>query len=193
LRNVSIAIDEYVLFEVLEMVRRAGYFIALAAVLFGLPLIIMLIALNALWAAVLTVCIRRMIQRAALLPRIGGFVSRLRSFVRANRAELARSGTYAGSEIFIYNYPYFVVPLLFGLGAPPIILDTSFKVFRGGSTVFGAVCDILVPRQTSAERFFWPLSFSLLLSASVIRSLRRDGATDFRSMRREKSRYRPWA
>ena len=40
--------------------------------------------------------------------------------------------------------------MLFGLGAPPIILDTTFKVFRGGATIFGAVCDILVPRQTSA-------------------------------------------
>ena len=169
LRNISIAVDEYVLFEVLETVRRAGYFIALAAVLFGLPLIVMLIALNALWAAVLAVCIRRMIQSAALLPRIRGFFVHLRSFVRANRAELARSGTYAGSEIFIYNYPYFVVPLLFGLGAPPIILDTSFKVFRGGSTVFGAVCDILVPRQTSAlaERDGPTLVRATLLAAAL--------------------------
>ena len=56
----------------------------------------------------------------------------------------------AASDIYIYNYPYLIVPMLFGLGAPPIILDTTFKVFRGGAMVFGAVCDILVPRQTSA-------------------------------------------
>ena len=61
-----------------------------------------------------------------------------------------RSGTYAASEIYVGNYPYLIVPMLFGLGAPPIILDTTFKVFRGGATIFGAVCDILVPRQTSA-------------------------------------------
>ena len=150
LRNISIAVDEYVTFEVLETVRRAGYFIGLAAVLFGLPLIVMLMALNALWAVVLTVCIRRMIGRGALIPRIGGTVAHLRSFVRANRAELVRSGTYAASEIYTYNYPYLIIPMLFGLGAPPIILDTTFKVFRGGSVIFGAVCDILVPRQTSA-------------------------------------------
>jgi hypothetical protein len=150
LRNIAIAVDEYVLFEILETVRRAGYFVGLGAVLFGLPLFVMLLALNALWGIVLVVCLKRMIARNALLPSIGGFFAHLRSFIRANRAELKRSGTYAGSEIFIYNYPYLVVPLLFGLGAPPIILDTTFKVFRGGSTVFGAVCDILVPRQTSA-------------------------------------------
>ena len=129
----------------------------------------MLIALNALWAVVLTVCVKRMIARGALLPRIGGFVADLRSFFRANRAELMRSGTYAASEIYIYNYPYLIVPMLFGLGAPPIILDTTFKVFRGGATIFGAVCDILVPRQTSAlaERDGPTLVRATLLAAAL--------------------------
>jgi hypothetical protein len=150
LRNIAIAVDEYVLFEALETVRRAGYCIGLAMVLFGLPLLAMLIALNLLWAVVVTACVRRMIARGALLPRVSGFVADLASFVRANKRELVRSGTYAASEIYVANYPFVIVPMLFGLGAPPIILDTSFKVFRGGATIFGAVCDILVPRQTSA-------------------------------------------
>jgi hypothetical protein len=150
LRNIAIAVDEYVLFEALETVRRAGYFIGLAAVLAGLPLMAMLIVLNALWAVVLMACLKRMIARGALRPRIAGFAADLRTFFHANRAQLIRSGTYAASEIYVGNYPYLIVPMLFGLGAPPIILDTTFKVFRGGATIFGAVCDILVPRQTSA-------------------------------------------
>ena len=150
LRNIAIAVDEYVLFEALETVRRAGYFVGLAAVLVGLPLIAMLIVLNALWAVVVMLCVKRMIARGALKPRIGGFIADLRVFFRANRTQLIRSGTYAASEIYVGNYPYLLVPMLFGLGAPPIILDSTFKVFRGGATIFGAVCDILVPRQTSA-------------------------------------------
>lgn len=150
LRNVSIAVDEYVLFEVLETVRRGGYFVGLALVLLGLPLIAMLIALNALWAIVIATCVRRMILRGALRAQIGGFAGDLREFFIANRQQLIRSGAYAASEIYVANYPYLIVPMLFGLGAPPIILDTTFKVFRGGATIFGAVCDILVPRQTSA-------------------------------------------
>ena len=150
LRNISIAVDEYVLFEALETVRRAGYIIGLGLVLFGLPLLVMLIALNALWAVVVTVSVRWMIAHGALRPRISGFFKDLGAFFRANKAQLIRSGTYAASEIYAGNYPYLIVPMLFGLGAPPIILDTTFKVFRGGATIFGAVCDILVPRQTSA-------------------------------------------
>ncbi|MGH6727393.1 MAG: hypothetical protein ACREB8_12735 [Pseudolabrys sp.] len=150
LRNISIAVDEYVLFEALETVRRAGYFVGLASVLAGLPLIVMLLALNALWMVVVTLCVKRMIARGALLPHVAGFVVDFVAFFRANKAQLVRSGTYAASEIYCANYPFVIVPILFGLGAPPIILDTTFKVFRGGATIFGAVCDILVPRQTSA-------------------------------------------
>jgi O-antigen/teichoic acid export membrane protein len=151
MRNISIAVDEYVLFEALETVRRAGYFIGLGAVLAGLSLLAMLAVLNALWAVVIAVCVKRMLARRALRARLGGFIANLVAFFRANKAELVRSGTYAASEIYVGNYPYLIVPVLFGLGAPPIILDTTFKVFRGGATIFGAVCDILVPRQTSAS------------------------------------------
>ena len=150
LRNISIAVDEYVLFEALETVRRFGYFFGLAAVLLGMPLIVMLTAMIALWAVVLALCVQRVVARGALVLRLTGMIEGLRSFFRSNRAELIRSSTYAASDIYIYNYPYFIVPVLFGLGAPPIILDTTFKIFRGGATIFGAVCDILVPRQTSA-------------------------------------------
>jgi len=169
LRNISIAVDEFVLFEVLETVRRAGYFVGLAAVLFGLPLLAMLIALNALWAVVVTACVRRLIARGALKPHVGGFVADFVSFFRANKATLIRSGTFAASEIYIGNYPYLIVPLLFGLGAPPIILDTTFKVFRGGATIYGAVCDILVPRQTSAlaERDGPTLVHATLMAAAL--------------------------
>lgn len=69
LRNIAIAADEYVLFEALETLRRGGYFIGLAAVLYGLPLLVMLVLLNGLWAGVVTVCVKRMIARGALLPR----------------------------------------------------------------------------------------------------------------------------
>jgi O-antigen/teichoic acid export membrane protein len=169
LRYVSIAVDEYVLFEALETMRRGGYIVGLIAVLFGLPLIVMLIALNALWAVVVTICVKRMVVRDALRPRIDGWFENLRAFFRANRIQIIRSGTYAVSEIYVSNYPYFIVPLLFGLGAPPIILDTTFKVFKGGAVIFAAVCDILVPRQTSAlaERNGPTLVRATLLAAAL--------------------------
>jgi O-antigen/teichoic acid export membrane protein len=74
----------------------------------------------------------------------------LAEFWRANRPELLRSGTYAGAELIVYNFPYLVVPLAFGLGAPTIVLDTVFKVFRGTTLIYAAGLDPLVPEQTRA-------------------------------------------
>ena len=42
------------------------------------------------------------------------------------------------------------MPWAFGLGAPTIILDTTFKVYRSANQFYSAACDSLVPRQTSA-------------------------------------------
>jgi O-antigen/teichoic acid export membrane protein len=50
----------------------------------------------------------------------------------------------------VYNFPYLVVPMAFGLGAPTIILDTVFKIFRGATLIYAAGLDPMVPRQTRA-------------------------------------------
>ena len=65
-------------------------------------------------------------------------------------ALLLRSSIFSISEIYIYNFPYFFVPAFYGLGAPTIILDTTFKVFRGGSIAYSAACDVALPKQTQA-------------------------------------------
>ncbi len=39
---------------------------------------------------------------------------------------------------------------MFGLGAPTIILDTVFKIFRGATLIYAAGLDPLIPRQTRA-------------------------------------------
>jgi O-antigen/teichoic acid export membrane protein len=99
---------------------------------------------------VLGVCVVRLVRKVALAPRLRGWSSALAEFWRLNRPQLLRSGTYAGSELAIYNFPYLVVPMAFGLGAPTIILDTVFKVFRGTTLIYAAGLDPLVPQQTRA-------------------------------------------
>ena len=149
LRNVSNAVDQYIGFEGLEAVRRIGHIAAMLALLAGLPLIAFLLIANAVWVAVLAACIFRLARLGALqAPR--GVWAALAAFWRGNHRELLRSGNYAVGELAIYNFPYFVVPAVFGLGAPTIILDTVFKIFRGATLIYAAGLDPLVPRQTRA-------------------------------------------
>jgi O-antigen/teichoic acid export membrane protein len=150
LRNISNAIDEFIYFETLEAVRRGGHIALMLALLIGLPLPAFLVLGNLLWFIVLGACVLRLVGRAALAPRLRGFWAALAKFWRLNRPELLRSGTYAGAELTVYNFPYLVVPMAFGLGAPTIILDTVFKVFRGTTLIYAAGLDPLVPQQTRA-------------------------------------------
>jgi O-antigen/teichoic acid export membrane protein len=150
LRNITIAVDEYVYFETLEVIRRFGVIFATVALLLFLPLTSFLILINAAWVVVFALCILRLKARGALNSRLRGQARYLAEFWRQNGRMLLRSSIFSVSEIYIYNFPYFFVPAFYGLGAPTIILDTAFKVFRGGSVAYSAACDIAVPRQTQA-------------------------------------------
>jgi len=150
LRNVSNAVDEFISFETLEAIRRGGHIVIMLALLIGLPLPAFLLLANLLWFVLLAICISRLVHKGAMAPGLPRLWSTLTAFWRGNRAELLRSGNYAVAELTIYNFPYLVVPIAFGLGAPTIILDTVFKIFRGATLIYAAGLDPLVPRQTRA-------------------------------------------
>ncbi|MGB7034789.1 MAG: hypothetical protein WBD71_04625 [Xanthobacteraceae bacterium] len=150
LRSISIAVDLFVFFESLDLVRRIIIVAAMLALLAGLPLIAFLIAANLLWAVLFAGAAARLIGRGALSPQWRGAPRQLVAFFRTNRHDAARSSTSALSSAFIALFPYYVVPMLFGLGAAPIILEVTFRIFRGSCVVFAAICDIAVPGQTRA-------------------------------------------
>jgi O-antigen/teichoic acid export membrane protein len=72
------------------------------------------------------------------------------TFFRTNKSEAMRMGAFSAADMYISNFAYFVVPFAFGLGAPTIILDTTFKIYRGAAILYAAGTDVAVPRQTRA-------------------------------------------
>ena len=150
LRNVSSAVDEFVYFESLEATRRLGHIGLMLSMLIGLPLPAFLALANVLWFVLFALAIARLTKKQAFVPTLRGAWPALNRFWQDSRHELLRSGNYAAGELTIYNFPYVIVPAAFGLGAPTIILDTVFKVFRGATLVYAAGLDPLVPQQTRA-------------------------------------------
>lgn len=150
LRTISIAVDLFVYFERLELVRRVLNIATLVAMLGGLPFIAFLIGSNVLWAALFATASAKLISRGALVPHLRGFVRELVSFFRLNGPAILRSGTGAISGMFIATFPYYFVPLQYGLGAAPIILEVTFRIFRGACVIFAAICDLAIPGQTRA-------------------------------------------
>lgn len=150
LRNISVAVDDFIGFEVLEAVRRIGHLGLMISMLAGLPLAAFLLLANVFWFVLFAACITRLVRRGALANHLQGLYGTLKQFWHSNRGELLRSGNYYIGDLIIYNFPYVVVPLVYGLGAPTIILDTVFKIFRGATLIYSAGLDPLVPRQTRA-------------------------------------------
>lgn len=169
LRNLSVAIDDFIAFETLEVVRRIAHIGLMLTMLIGVPLPLFLVMANAVWALLFAMAGRRLIARRALTLSLAHVCERLRHFFRENGREVLRTGTYGINEFYIYNFPYAVVPYVFGLGAPTIILDTTFKVFRGATLLYSAGCDLAVPRQTRA--FADKDSRSLLLATLMAAAL----------------------
>lgn len=149
-RNLSIAVNEFIYFETLEAFRRCAYIGMLLAMLIGMPVPLFMIAVNLLWIALFTLAITRLVRRHALVPKLRGNVRQLKRFFRHNYRSALRTGIHGASELYLHNILYILVPIVFGLGAPTIILDTTIKIFYGTLVLCAAMCDVLVPRQTVA-------------------------------------------
>jgi O-antigen/teichoic acid export membrane protein len=150
LRSISIAIDLFLFYETLDLVRRVVNIAMLLAMLAGLSLTFFLIGSNVLWGLLFAVALVKLFARGALVPRLRGLLPELLSFFRLNRHSIANSATGALSGVFIVTFPYYIVPIWFGLGAAPIVLEVTFRIFRGACVIFSAICDLAIPGQTRA-------------------------------------------
>jgi O-antigen/teichoic acid export membrane protein len=150
LRNISFAIDEYYYFERLEALRRGLNMAALLALLVGLPVLAFLLIINAGWFAVVFAAIWKLRHKRAFGGNLRHSLIYLGVFFRSNGRQLFSSAAHMIGETYIYNFGYFLVPWAFGLGAPTIIFDTANKILRSNTMIYGAICDLFVPRQTRA-------------------------------------------
>lgn len=150
LRTISISVDLFVFFERLELVRRAVNIGAMLATLVGLPFTAFLLISNILWAMLFVTVAVKLVARGALAPELRSVPRELVSFFRMNWSSITRSSTGALSGLFIATFPYYFVPVAYGLGAAPIILEVTFRIYRGSCVIFAAICDLAIPGQTRA-------------------------------------------
>jgi O-antigen/teichoic acid export membrane protein len=150
LRTLSIAVDQFVYFERLELTRRVATIAMMLGMLAGLPMLVFLIGVNVLWSALFSVASAKLIQCGALAPQLRDVPRELAEFFRLNWHSVARSSTGALSGLFVATFPYYFVSLSYGLGAAPIILEVTFRIFRGACVIFAAICDLAIPGQTRA-------------------------------------------
>jgi O-antigen/teichoic acid export membrane protein len=150
LRNLSIAIDDFVFFESIEAVRRTASIGVMVLMLAGLSVAAFVVVVNLLWALALAIAVARLVRKNVVTADWRGSLRSLWPFYLDNRRDLVRTATSNTSDFYIENLPYLVVPVLFGLGAPTVILDAVFKFVRGANLCYHAIGDLVLPRQTAA-------------------------------------------
>ena len=107
LRSLSIAVDEYVFYEKLELVRRVGNVATILAMLIGLPFTVFLIGSNLLWAVLVTSAVAKLLSRGAMAPRLRGFAARAHGVLPKQHA-LDRAQRHFRAERYFHLH----VPLL---------------------------------------------------------------------------------
>jgi len=150
LRTIGFSVDRYVFYERLELIRRLFTMAILLTLIAGVPLLAVMLGLNLLWALLIGAVTFKFVRCGALSPNLQGFPGELLSFFRRNSRSVKRSGISALSGVFAANFPYYVVPLIFGLGPAPIILEVTFRVLRGTGAIYTAATDLAIPGQTAA-------------------------------------------
>lgn len=145
------AVDLYVPFEILELMRRllvTGLMILLLA---GLEVRQYVIAINIAWAACFLVAAfyaRRLFDKfGAGKEPISAAVAR---FYRDRLGSMKAVAAWNVSTLTILVFPYFIVSAMSFPKEALVVFDTFYKVCRFGATTYGLAGEAFLPLQTRA-------------------------------------------
>lgn len=150
-RRTLAAIDHNLLWEGLELGRRAASLLLLLAVLVGLDLLLSITLQLVLMLLVLGGAVLLLNRRLDLRPRhwlalrVGGGHVR-RHYLRDFGASVALTV----SEVLAYNAPYFTIAVATREARAMLVFDFVFKMSRALSMTVRALIEAALPRLTSA-------------------------------------------
>lgn len=151
LRYIGWAVDEHLRFDAIDLVRRLAQIGVFFLALTSLDLRLVFALLDLVWLAGFlggaAVVARRL---GSLLPGAAGVRRALAGFWGSYAAMLRFSVVFSLIEFAIYNFPYVLIPLAYGKGAPLVAFDLFYKLFRAGVTGNQIASTTVLPRQTRA-------------------------------------------
>ena len=148
LRSVAGALDHFLLYEGVEAARRALLTGLIVAMAFGLPLWLYALIALAAWPVAYGVLAPPLI--AAIGAGNWREAWRPAEAVRENGRMMGAASVFSLMEFAIYNFPYVILPLLYGYGPALIVFDVFFKVTRFGASAYLVPNESLLPLNTRA-------------------------------------------
>jgi O-antigen/teichoic acid export membrane protein len=174
LRYVAWAIDRHLSFDSIDLTRRTVQIAVLLVALLHVDLRIVFLLLDVVWVisfAAGSLVIRRRLHDAMRIdhPRLA-----IAEFWAGYSSLLRSSAVFSLIEFAIYNFPFFLIPEIYGKGAPLVAFDLFYKLFRAGVTGNQIASTSMLPRQTrafhdgdEARLRYWTLTALLLSLAAV--------------------------
>jgi O-antigen/teichoic acid export membrane protein len=148
MRRAGAAVDQFVVFEVLELARRVIFCGLTSAMLAGLPFLTFGILCLCVWVVAFVLA-------GLILTRRGVHIklanpSELAAHLRHNHRHIMTSGWFTVLEFLIYNFPYMLLPFLYADGTRIVAFDVFYKVVRFGGVAYGVAFETFLPYQTRA-------------------------------------------
>ncbi len=150
-RTTANAVDLYIPFEFIELLRRVLATLFLGAILWGFEIRHYLVAINLIWGACfLTAGLfgYRLLSKLDIKSGpIGAAVIRL---YRDRLASVKAVAAWNVSIFTIFVFPYFIIPVMSFARDALVVFDTFYKVGRFGATAYELAGGAFLPMQTRA-------------------------------------------
>lgn len=147
-RAIANGSDQFLSFEAVEACRRLGLLALAVAMMGGLSFFGYAAGSLLLWILAYALTLPPLLK--ILGP--GGLPSwkDWRDLFNGNTRQLGAVGLFSSLEFAIYNFPYLLVPLLYGKGWSLVAFDVFYKITRFGAAGYLAVNEGLLPAATRA-------------------------------------------
>lgn len=149
-RSAVAAIDRHLEFEIVDFGRRVGQFLCVVLLLWIERPAAIFLLLDVIWLVAYTLAFHSM--RAGGLTGFSLAPTRLladfRAFVASFGEMILHSSMFALSEAFSYNYPYFLLSVIWGPGAEVVLFDVFHKFLRAAIVTNQAFSMGLLPQTT---------------------------------------------
>lgn len=172
-RAMGNAVDKYMVFELLDVLRRVAHTGLISLMLMGVSPTTVFLLCCLVWLACYAFAftsLRRSIgvsYRELFVVNRSGF----RAFLIEFGSKVRPSLVFSLTEFGIYSFPYFYVPAIFGHGAAIVIFDLFSRFFRAAITANQVASGGLLPQITHAYHLGNRSSLVRALSISLLLSL----------------------
>lgn len=152
IKALSEAIDLYIYFEIVDLLRRVLQALCLLTILINVSPTIAFSFSTLIWLLAYLTILPHLLKKLGLRWQAGWIPTRKNVYLFGQQygSQIRPSIVFSLSEFSIYNYAYVFVPLVFGGGVILVLYDVFYKLVRAAISLNMVASGALMPHLTRA-------------------------------------------